>query len=210
MSGRPTDHWPGAPNCCSARRCGRGSRSDVQDRVEPADAPALLVLDRPRVADGRCWVKVRLPSRPNDATGWLDTEQIQLRPTAWRIVVTRSARRVDVLRDGKVVRRFPVVVGAPSTPTPAGLFAITQTWRGNPGTFLGSWVLSLSAHSDVLMRYDGGDGRAALHGRGGASFLDPLGTAASHGCVRLSNETISWLVRTIGRTRLPGTPVRIQ
>ena len=184
--------------------------SDVQDRVEPADAPALLVLDRPRVADGRCWVKVRLPSRPNDATGWLDTDTIQLRPTAWRIVVTRSARRVDVLRDGKVVRRFSVVIGAPSTPTPAGLFAITQTWRGNPGTFLGSWVLSLSAHSDVLMRYDGGDGRAALHGRGGASFLDPLGTAASHGCVRLSNETISWLVRTIGRTRLPGTPVHIQ
>ena len=81
---------------------------------------------------------------------------------------------------------------------------------GTRRTFLGSWVLSLSAHSDVLMRYDGGDGRAALHGRGGASFLDPLGTAASHGCVRLSNETISWLVRTIGRTRLPGTPVRIQ
>ena len=182
----------------------------AQDHVEPADAPALLVLDRPRVADGRCWVKVRLPSRPNDATGWLDTDTIQLRPTAWRIVVTRSARRVDVLRDGKVVRRFPVVVGAPSTPTPAGLFSITQTWRGNPETFLGSWVLSLSAHSDVLMRYDGGDGRAALHGRGGASFLDPLGTAASHGCVRLSNETISWLVRTIGQTRLPGTPVRIQ
>ncbi len=188
----------------------RASRAKRGTAVEPGDAPALLVLDRPRVAEGRCWVKVRLPSRPNDATGWLDTDKIQLRPTTWRIVVRRSARRVDVLRSGKLVRRFPVVVGAPSTPTPAGLFSITQTWRGNPADFLGSWVLSLSAHSDVLMRYDGGDGRAALHGRGGASLLAPLGTAASHGCVRLSNETIGWLVRTIGRTRLPGTPVRIR
>jgi len=29
-----------------------------------------------------------------------------------------------------------------------------------------------------LATYDGGDGRVALHGRGGASLLDPLGSAA--------------------------------
>jgi lipoprotein-anchoring transpeptidase ErfK/SrfK len=102
-----------------------------------------------------------------------------------------------------------VVVGAPSTPTPRGLFAVAGVWKSRPGSFVGSWVLALTAHSDVLQHFDGGDGRVALHGRGGASLLDPLGTAASHGCVRLANRAISWLVREIGRARLPGTPVAI-
>jgi lipoprotein-anchoring transpeptidase ErfK/SrfK len=39
--------------------------------------------------------------------------------------------------------------------------------------------------------------------------LDPLGSAASHGCIRLSNESIDWLVRTIGASQLPGTPVQV-
>jgi lipoprotein-anchoring transpeptidase ErfK/SrfK len=80
-------------------------------------------------------------------------------------------------------------------------------WRAR--AFLGSWVLALTAHSRVLAHFDGGDGRVALHGRGAASLADPLGTAASHGCVRLSNAAIDWLVRRIGLTALPGTPVVI-
>ena len=179
-------------------------------RVDPAAAPALLVLDAPRTADGRCWLRVRLPSRPNDASGWVDAGQVVLKATGWRLVVRRSARRLDVLRGGRVVRRFAVVVGAPNTPTPGGLFAIAQVWRGRAEQFTGAWILTLSAHSDVLLRFDGGDGRAALHGRGGASLQEPLGSARSHGCVRLSNAAIGWLVRTIGRTRLPGTPVRVE
>jgi len=33
------------------------------------------------------------------------------------------------------------VVGAPSTPTPRGLFSIVGAWRGNPDEFLGAWTL---------------------------------------------------------------------
>ena len=102
------------------------------------------------------------------------------------------------------------MIGAPGTPTPQGLFALVDAYHNNPGDFLGRWIVTLTAHSDVLQRYDGGDGRVALHGRGGASLLDPLGSAASHGCVRLSNEAIAGLVRRIGVEALPGTPVRIR
>jgi lipoprotein-anchoring transpeptidase ErfK/SrfK len=49
----------------------------------------------------------------------------------------------------------------------------------------------------------------AIHGRGGASLLDPLGSARSHGCIRLSNRAVSWLVSTVGYEQLPGTPVQI-
>jgi lipoprotein-anchoring transpeptidase ErfK/SrfK len=62
----------------------------------------------------------------------------------------------------------------------------------------------------VLARYDGGDGRVALHGRGGASLRDPLGSARSHGCVRLENTAIDWLVRAISSARLAGTPVDVR
>jgi len=53
--------------------------------------------------------------------------------------------------------------------------------------------MPLTAHSDVLQRFAGGDGQIALHGRGGASLLDPLGTARSHGCIRLADSAIGWI-----------------
>ncbi len=176
--------------------------------VSPADTDALLVLGA-RELGGRCWVRVRLPSRPDTAAGWLNADRVELLSSAWRIVVSTRWRSLDVLREGRLVRRFPVVVGAPATPTPRGLFAVANVWKWHPTDFLGAWVLTITAHSEVLRHFDGGDGRVALHGRGGASLLDPLGTAASHGCVRLANTAISWLVREIGWTRLPGTPVAI-
>lgn len=178
--------------------------------IDPDVNPGLLLLEPPREARGRCWLRVRLPQRPNDASGWIDSRRAVVRPTSWRIVVRRSDRSVEVRRDDRLVRRFRAVIGTPATPTPSGLFAVSEVWRGRPTDFLGSWVLGLTAHSDVLQEYDGGDGQVALHGRGGASLGDPLGSASSHGCVRLSNRAISWLVRSIGSERLPGVPVRIE
>jgi lipoprotein-anchoring transpeptidase ErfK/SrfK len=119
-------------------------------------------------------------------------------------------RRLTVYRGGTIARRFKVVVGAPPTPTPEGLFSIIGAWRSAPDEFLGSHILPLTAHSDVLREFDGGDGRVGLHGRGGASLLDPLGTARSHGCIRLANAAIDWLVRAVGIAQLPGTPVRVR
>ncbi len=48
-------------------------------------------------------------------------------------------------------------------------------------------MLALTARSSTLENYAGGPGVTALHGRAGASLLDPLGTARSHGCVRMDN-----------------------
>jgi lipoprotein-anchoring transpeptidase ErfK/SrfK len=133
-----------------------------------------------------------------------------LRPTPWRLTVSLAARTLTLYNAGEVRRVFSIVVGAPSTPTPRGLFSIVHAWRGSRGEFAGSWVLGLTAHSRVLRRFEGGDGQVALHGRGGASLLDPLGSAASHGCVRLANGAIEWLVRAIGPGELPGVPLRVR
>jgi lipoprotein-anchoring transpeptidase ErfK/SrfK len=174
-----------------------------------AEAPWLLVLTRPYAAHGRCWVKVRLPWRPNDAAGWVNASDVFLEKTPWRIGVSTARRALTVYRAGVRVRTVSVVVGKPSTPTPVGLFAVTWAIPWHPNDFLGSWVLELTAHSNVLQSFEGGDGTVGIHGRGGASLLDPLGSAASHGCIRLSNASIDWLVRTIGASQLPGTPVRV-
>ena len=177
--------------------------------VAPVRAGALLVLGA-RKHDDRCWLQVRLPTRPNLAKGWVDAERVVVSPTPWRIEVRLRSRTVTLLRDGARVARYRAVVGAPATPTPRGLFALVDAYPNDAGDFLGRWILTLTAHSEVLKRYDGGDGRVALHGRGGASLRDPLGSAASHGCVRLSNAAIASIVRRIGEAAIPGTPVRIR
>jgi hypothetical protein len=208
------------PEHAVAWRVGVEARTAVFDRlsrnpvrasrwVAPTDATWLLVLSRPRVAQGRCWVQVRLPWRPNDAAGWVDAKDVILDRTRWRIEVSTARRTLTLYSRGAPVRTVSVVVGKPSTPTPVGMFAIAWAIPWHPNDFLGSWVLQLTAHSDVLQQFDGGDGTVGIHGRGGASLLDPLGSARSHGCIRLSNDSIDWLVRTISASRLPGTPVHV-
>jgi L,D-transpeptidase catalytic domain len=178
--------------------------------VGPRDAAALLVLRAARDSEGRCWLRVRLPSRPNNATAWVRADRVVLRPTRWRIVVAPGARTISVYHDGDLRRRFRVVVGAPGTPTPRGQFSIVGVWRWNPADFLGSYILPLTAHSKALQEFGGGDGRVGIHGRGGASLVDPLGSARSHGCIRLSNKAINWIVRKVGARGLPGVPVRVR
>jgi lipoprotein-anchoring transpeptidase ErfK/SrfK len=53
--------------------------------------------------------------------------------------------------------------------------------------------------------YGGRPGRVAIHGRDGASLRDPLGSAASHGCVRVPNA----FVRLLARRASEGTPVDV-
>jgi L,D-transpeptidase catalytic domain len=186
-----------------------GKRLRPSTWVTPTNAPSLLVIARPQSADGRCWLRVRLPWRPNDAAGWVNASDVSIEKTPWRIVVSMARRTLTLYRAGRPIRTVSVVVGKPSTPTPLGLFAVVWTIPWHPTDFLGSWVLELTAHSDVLKQFDGGNGTVGIHGRGGASLLDPLGSARSHGCIRLANDSIDWLVATIGAARISGTPVQI-
>ena len=170
----------------------------------------LLVLAATHDRHGRCWVKLRLPDRPNDAAGWVSAGRLLVQPTPWRLTVSLRAQRLTVSRAGRPRRIFSVVIGAPGTPTPRGLFSIVHAWRSEPDSFVGSWVLGLTAHSDVLRHFEGGSGEVGIHGRGGDSLLDPLGSAASHGCIRLANRAIDWLVHTVGRQNLLGIPVSVR
>ena len=159
---------------------------------------SLLVLDDRRDAEGRRWLRVRLPVRPNNAGGWIRADVARLSRNPWRLRISTSKRTVRVYRDGRLVRTLRAVVGASATPTPRGDFAIYERARqADPFGFVGPWALHLTAHSDVLDNYGGGPGRVAIHGRSGASLLDPLGSARSHGCVRIDNDEVRWLARNV-------------
>ncbi len=130
-------------------------------------------------------------------------DNVTLGFTRYWVEIGLRSRTVTVLRAGKRVPRTRAVVGAPATPTPPGLAAIYERNRqSDPKAFLGPWALSLTSLSNVLESYGGGPGRVAIHGRAGASFADPLGSARSHGCIRIDNGPVTWMARTVP----PGTP----
>lgn len=164
----------------------------------------LLVLRSAVDRRERRWLRVRLSERPNDRAGWIRADHTRVRRTGWRVVVSIRSRTVTVRRSGRVERRFGAVVGAPATPTPRGLFAISERIRQPPGV-LGPWALHLTAHSRVLDDYGGGEGRVAIHGRSGL-LADPLGSARSHGCIRIDDGAVSWLARRA----VEGTPVVVR
>ena len=155
---------------------------------------------------GREWLRVLLPVRPTGKTGWIPADLTVLRPNDIWIEIHKGARRLVVYRSGRLVHRYRVVIGRAATPTPAGLAAIYErNPQPDPHGFLGPWALPLTALSPVLKSFGGGPGRIAIHGRAGASLADPLGSAASHGCIRIPNAGIRWLA---AHARA-GTPVRI-
>ncbi|MBI2684183.1 MAG: L,D-transpeptidase [Actinobacteria bacterium] len=163
----------------------------------------LLVQDAQRDARGTVWYRLLLTSRPNDRTAWLPADALALRRNPWRVRVFIGQRRAQLLRAGRVQKTWRVVVGRPIYPTPVGRFAISEIVPQDlPGGFFGPFIVTLTAHSNKLNDFAGGDGRVALHGTSRPSLL---GTAASHGCVRFSNRAIT----TIARLAPPGTPVDV-
>ncbi len=149
------------------------------------------------------WVQVRLPVRPNTATGWVRRSQVTLAAEPWSIGITRATHSLTVWRAGLVTARYPVAIGKASTPTPAGLFFVTDLIETNdPGGAYGPAALGLSGHSDVLTRFGSGDGVLGIHGTDEQSSI---GRSVSHGCIRMVNADSLTLERTVP----DGTPVVI-
>ena len=149
------------------------------------------------------WVRVRLPGRPNSQTGWIQAARTVPSVTAWRLVIDLSARRISAYHDGALARRFRAVVGKSSTPTPRGAFFVEEVIRTPAGEVGGPYGLATSARSNVFQEFGGGPGQIGVHGTTGLSGA--LGTAVSHGCVRLSPPAITWLAKRISS----GVPLTI-
>jgi lipoprotein-anchoring transpeptidase ErfK/SrfK len=170
-----------------------------------ANGPAVLLITRTVVRDGRRWVEVLLPIRPNGVRGWVPAAVLRMRPTPLRIVIDVSERRLTLLRSNRPIIRAPIAVGKPGTETPrSDHFAIAELVRTRtPGAFLGPIVFPITGYSERLNEFAGGNGRVAIHG---TSLPELIGTAASNGCIRMRNRDVVRMARLVR----PGTPLKIR
>lgn len=129
-------------------------------------------------------------------------QSVHLATTTTRIVVRLDSRRLELWRGEQRVATYPAGIGRTVTPTPTGTFAVEDTVvtrTADRGTY-GRFVVTLTAHSNVLKHFNGGDGQIAIHGSGS---LGRVGRASSHGCVILGDAALMTVFHAIGA----GTPV---
>jgi lipoprotein-anchoring transpeptidase ErfK/SrfK len=107
------------------------------------------------------------------------------------VTVSHDEKLVRVFERGELVKSYKVAVGQPAYPTPYGTFTV-QTMQVDPpwnvpdsdwaGDLAGTTIPGGSPDNPLKARFIGFDGSVGFHG---TSDIASLGTAASHGCVRM-------------------------
>jgi lipoprotein-anchoring transpeptidase ErfK/SrfK len=147
------------------------------------------------------WLQVLTPELANGRRGWIPARSARLGATGVSLHVDRSRRTLAVRRDGRLLRRFPVAVGRPQTPTPLGRYAVTDRLHtGRADSPYGCCALALTGHqTELLPGWPGGD-RLAIHA---TPNPETIGHAVSLGCMRAPTAQMHWMMRHVP----PGAPV---
>jgi hypothetical protein len=181
-----------------ARRVGR-----LRLLTEDGFPEVYVLLASELQADGSTWIRLRLPQRPNNVTGWVRRRTLgQFHLLHTRLVVSSRKLRVTLYERGKRRFRARVGMGAPSTPTPAGSFWIRERFHVSGNPLYGPRALGTAAYSNALTDWPGG-GVIGLHGTSEPGLIPGR---PSHGCIRLKNRDIE---RLYALTPI-GTPLLIK
>jgi lipoprotein-anchoring transpeptidase ErfK/SrfK len=150
------------------------------------------------------WLRVISTKLPNGRAGWVRSSAVRLTTTPKSLTIDLSRHVLIFKRGERVVRRMPVGIGRPGSPTPTGRFAVTDKLVGsNYGPYYGCCILALSAHQPNLPAgWTGGD-RIAIHGTNAPSSI---GVASSAGCLHAGDAGLRVLMRVVPL----GTPVFIR
>jgi lipoprotein-anchoring transpeptidase ErfK/SrfK len=150
------------------------------------------------------WVQVLLPVRPNGSQGWIRDTDVATTSTDYQVRISLSTHHLRLVKAGNPVFETQVVVGKAQTPTPTGVFYVTDPvdLQSQPNGSYGAFALGLSGFSNVLTSFNGGPGQIAVHG---TPYADQVGQDLSNGCVRIPNALIVQLAKMIPL----GTPVVI-
>jgi lipoprotein-anchoring transpeptidase ErfK/SrfK len=112
------------------------------------------------------------------------------------LLVRHGERKLYLYENGKITHSWTVAVGQPNYPTPTGVYEVTEL------RYMPTWINPAPDGwgSDMPLEIAPGTGnplgvRAINWSASGIRFhgtenLSSLGTAASHGCVRMSNEDV--------------------
>jgi lipoprotein-anchoring transpeptidase ErfK/SrfK len=183
------------------------SRLDVKPRTD-AGAPTTFAIVGDASDPARLphpgWYEVLLASRPNGSTAWVPSTSVTVTRTPMRLFIDVRGRSLRIESDSKTVLTVPVAVGTTTNPTPTGGTYVTELIQNvEPNGAYGPYAFGLALHSDTLTEFAGGNGQVGIHG---TNQPELIGQAVSHGCVRLSNESVAKVVGL----RLPlGAPVFI-
>jgi lipoprotein-anchoring transpeptidase ErfK/SrfK len=102
-----------------------------------------------------------------------------------RIVVNIPDRKLALIEDGRVVKVYPIAVGAPSDPSPTGQFKIINRLT-DPAYYAPGVEIPPGKNNPLGTRWMGlSRKRFGIHG---TNEPQSIGRDASHGCIRMRNR----------------------
>jgi hypothetical protein len=199
-----TTRWAPVIRATFARRAPRfdSPRLALVPTRTPEGTTDIVVADWEVEHHGVMWERVGLAILPNGIRGWVPRSSLG----GWsfvdtRLVISRTRLTATLSRAGRVIFRAQVAVGAPATPTPAGMFYVRDRLTGFASPVYGPLAFGISARSATLTEWPDG-GFVGIHGTDRPNLIPGR---VSHGCIRLTNAAIVKL----GRLMPVGTAVKI-
>jgi hypothetical protein len=196
-------HAGAPPNGPTAALAARPLHGSVVLRAHPGGKAVLRVgprgaLGGPLVLGvvgvrGR-WVKVTAEALPNGHFAWAEFgRDVAVHPIQWTLRASLARRMLYILRDGRIVRRFRVGIGAPGSPTPLGHFAVAEKLTGPFGPAFGPRIIVLTARQP---RLPAGWNRTITY-YVGIHAGSGRGEAVSAGCLHATEGAMRYLMRTV-------------
>ncbi len=206
-------------------------RIEKEQALSPVDAGLTLTLTSVTVAPAKAGRRLaardalmarlgrRLTTSTDDRTIRARTVEVEAKLTEDKVfdanpvavTVSRDETKVRLFRRGKVVKSYTVAVGSSEFPTPTGQFVV-QSMQVNPawnvpnsawaGSLAGETIPGGAPNNPLVARWIGFNGSVGFHGTASAGSL---GSAASHGCIRMAPSDVIDLFK---RVKL-GTPVLV-
>lgn len=152
--------------------------------------------------DGR-YGKVPIPYSRTRRTGWIPLRGLKRSYTPYVVQVDLSDHRITVRKLGRLVFRTRAATGASWSPTPTGLYFVTDRVPFNPRGPLGAFAFGISGIQTRLPPGWNGGNQLAIHGTNNPGSI---GRSVSAGCLRVSRAALERLKPIL----LLGTPVIIQ
>jgi len=123
-----------------------------------------------------------------------DAARTAVAPVTRRVVVSIPDRKLALIENDRIVRIYPVAVGAPVSPSPVGSFSIVNR-VSNPAYYKTGKVVGPGSANPVGTRWIGLSAKG--YGIHGTDAPASIGFAKSHGCIRLRNRDIEQLFERV-------------
>jgi L,D-transpeptidase ErfK/SrfK len=111
-----------------------------------------------------------------------------------QVIVSIPDRKLALVEDGRVIKVYPVAVGAEVSPSPTGQFSIVSRVV-NPTYSHKGKVIAPGPHNPLGSRWMGLSKTG--YGIHGTNMPKSIGKAASHGCIRMAKADLEELFQLV-------------